>query len=45
MLRDDVTAQWEIFGPERVNPILLTDYKPVTQDEIASENAKIRTVC
>ena len=40
MLRDDVTAQWEIFGPERVNPILLTDYKPVTQDEIASETQK-----
>jgi len=40
MLRDDVTAQWEVFGPERVNPILLTSHKPVTQDEIASETQK-----
>jgi hypothetical protein len=34
VLRDDFTARWEVFGSERVNPILTTNSSPITEDEI-----------
>jgi hypothetical protein len=34
VLRDDFTARWEVFGPERVNPILTINSSPITEDEI-----------
>jgi hypothetical protein len=37
LLRDDFTAQWEVFGPERVNPVLTASHRPITNEEI--ENA------
>jgi len=37
LLQDNFTAQWEVFGPERVNPVLTASHRPITNEEI--ENA------
>jgi hypothetical protein len=34
VLRDDFTARWEVFGAERVNPILASSSTPITEAEI-----------
>ena len=34
LLHEDFTAQWEVFGPERVNPVLTASHRPITNEEI-----------
>lgn len=34
LLQDDFTAQWEIFGPDRVNPVLSASYTPIAAEDI-----------
>jgi hypothetical protein len=36
LLQDNFTAQWEVFGPERVNPVLTASHRPITNEEIES---------
>lgn len=33
-LHDDFTSRWEVFGPERVNPVLTASHKPISTEEI-----------
>jgi hypothetical protein len=42
MLQNDVTAQWEIFGPKRVNPMLSGGHSPITPEEIESATTEYR---
>ena len=42
MLRNDVTAQWEVFGPKRVNPMLSGDHNPITHEEIEIATTEYR---
>ena len=34
ILRDDFTARWEVFGAERVNPVLTANPYPISDQEI-----------
>jgi hypothetical protein len=34
LLQHDFTAQWEIFGADRVNPVLSASFSPITVDDI-----------
>ena len=34
MLKYDFTSQWEVFGAERVNPVLTAKHEPITESEI-----------
>ena len=34
MLRDDSSARWEVFGAERVNPVLASGHSPIGEEEI-----------
>ena len=36
LLQSDFTAQWEVFGAERVNPVLTASYQPITNEEIGN---------
>jgi len=34
MLKLDFTSQWEVFGAERVNPVLTASHEPITESEV-----------
>jgi len=36
LLQDDFPAQWEVFGPGRVNPVLTASHQPITKEEIGN---------
>jgi hypothetical protein len=40
MLRDDFTSRWEVFGAERVNPILTSSHSPITEQDIINAGSE-----
>jgi hypothetical protein len=34
LLQHDFTSQWEVFGAERVNPVLTANHEPIAESEI-----------